>query len=132
MFARESEAVDAASVKSQFMAVDLEALGGEGLQACRAALGLEDPAAEAAFEMMMVMLASDLVPVIFTWQLHGGEQTLLEHRLDGAIDRGNAQSGHLGLGDLQDLGGQERAVSRAEGGLNGSTLAGLAFKNSGH
>jgi hypothetical protein len=87
---------------------------------------LEDLTAPAAVEMVVMVLAGDLVSSRLARQVDRDEPPLLDQTADGAVDGRDAQAWDSTLSGGQDVLGRHGPVARLEGVTDGGALAGLA------
>ena len=101
--------------------------GYEGFDILGTALDLVHLTALATLEMVMVGLWSRLIARCLTGQLHLDEPAFFHESLEGAIDRGNAQTRHVRLRNLEYLVRTQRAPNFFENAPNSPTLASITF-----
>ena len=96
-------------------------------QVAGAGVHVEHTFAGRALEVVVVRVAHRLVAQVLARQLHRLQLTVFHHRLQVAVDGGDAQARHGGLRGVQHLLRQQRAVGGGDGIADGGALAGGSF-----
>jgi hypothetical protein len=118
------------AVEDDFVAFELEACGHGGIDDDRAALDFEDLFAGAAAEVMMVALADEFVAGGFAAEVDGDERAGLDQGVEVAIDDGDAEARHVGLGGSENFLRSEGPGDAVEDAEDGAALGSVAFHGS--
>jgi hypothetical protein len=116
----------AVAVQHDLVPGHTEAARREPWNARDAAEHLEDLAAPAAVEMVVMVLAGDLISPGLAGQFDRHEPPLLDESAEGPVDGRDAQAWDSTLGRGQDVLGRHGPVARLEGVTDGRALPGLA------
>ena len=76
---------------------------GQPLQAGQTAMDFEDPSTASALEMVVMRLTGNFIPGRFAWEFYGGEPTFIDQGFHISVNSGDAQTFHLGLGQIEDF-----------------------------
>lgn len=109
------------------MIFDLEALGGDAMDAMHAAINLKDATALAAMKVVVMASVGGLVAGGVPGDFDRCHLALCAQILDRAVDCGDAQAGKLDLGKFQQFLGRDRTAGALEGDLNRLALPRGAF-----
>lgn len=96
------------------MGLDPEAGWRKRGEVARATLDFEDPVARPTAEMMVVAKVRQLVARRFPGELHCDRSAVLDHRPQGAVDRGGAQGRYSCPRLIQQLSRRHGAIGPSE------------------
>lgn len=99
----------------------------EGAEITRAAFNLKDLAAGRAVEVVVVLLAGELVAGAFTGDFDGLHDAGFNEELEGAVNGGEAEAADAGLGVFEHLAWGKGRPGIPDGIADGLALTGLAF-----
>lgn len=117
----------AQAVEDDLVALGQEPRGGEVREVAGAVFDLEHPVAVAAVEVVVVVLAGQLVAGGGARQLDRVKAPFIEEATNRAVDRGDAEPWGGRAGGVEDLLGGQRASGGLEGALNGLPLLRLSL-----
>jgi len=93
-------------------------------EGARTTCQIEEPVADLAEKVVVMLHAGQLVPRWLSRNIHGNDPLALEQELQVAVYGGQAEAGHRVLCDLEDLRRGEGTTCLFEGIEDGSTLLG--------
>ena len=105
------------------MALQDESARDVGVEVSGATVDLEHFVAALAEEVVVVILAGDLVAWGLSGDLDHGRETGTGEGVDGAVDGGESEAWDDRLCEVEDLDGAQRAVGVFKGAENGLALA---------
>jgi hypothetical protein len=109
------------------VAFDAEAGGGKRLNAGGAPCQFKDFAAGPAVEVVVVGLACEFVTRGVAGEVDGGEEAILEHGGEGAVDGSGAEAGGFTAGGGEHLSGGERPTLEVKDAGDGGALSGMSL-----
>lgn len=104
-----------------------EATGNQILKVPRTAIHFEHTPTGPATEVMMMVLARQLIALGLSGHIDNGKVMTFSQTLQGPIDCRQPHAGHELLGRIEDFLRSERAILGAENLANGSSLCGVAL-----